>query len=814
MLHPLLLTIRNLRHTLLARAHEQQPPMADAARKLMDLIPQLARADLNDQQVALVWGELQLILVEGEGAPQDATLWGQVRNAADAAMVGLLKRKEWAGLEDIFRKDLFFRLAAAVTATRARRMQSCIEVTSRLRTLAERPSGLPQRWLLLKVAGMQYPRFGTSGWRARMGVDFSWHRATAVAQAIAEYVKQSGLAGWPLTIGYDSRINADKVAQLVAEVAAANGLTVHLVNRETPSPALIHYITEELGAGANAGLINCTPSHNPVRDPDQRLYLGTEYHGIRYNMPYGGVAPQRATDAIGLRAMELLLEEDILPVEVPRGHVSYIDPLPRYTDALLRDLSAPVILSDGTAGQARDALVRHWGADDAMIVIDEMHSASRGYLRRVCDMLGLRYTVIHGEKDPLLGNLLYANPERPHTADLQRTVQEMRARYPRIIGIGFDTDSDRFGVVDEDGQYVMMNQLLPMLADYLLTLAYTGQPGRIIRNMVTTRQLDRVAVMHADKIIPPTDTAAIVPHAAGPEYRVMLGDPHLQSGFQTWVVPVGFKYIADIMMADLIAADARGEQDPRKLQQLFHACLAQVLIAGEESNGMTSRGHAPDKDGIWGAVLTLQMCAVHGQPLADIRAAIWERYGRLVSVRRDVQAPDAAKTALVNHYLAHFADMAAEGAYPEDALAHLTPFYCGGVSDELVEVILHDTHQRESYLTVRASGTEPIIRIYVESPDDGLRDTLLASVGEELERLIVHEIETAPDVDSVVELLASVELPAADGANMPATFTERIIAPARARLHALTGDEKQGVAQADRALAELAPAKAGTLCQR
>ena len=164
-------------------------------------------------------------------------------------------------------------------------------------------------WLLAQVAEMQYPRFGTSGWRARMGQDFTWRRATAVAQAIVEFVVQSTGTAQPLAIGYDSRINADKIAQLVAEVAVANGLSVHLASRETPSPALIYYITEVLGVGMNAGLINCTPSHNPVKDPALHAYVGTEYHGIRYNMPYGAVAPSSATDTIGRRAMELLLEE-------------------------------------------------------------------------------------------------------------------------------------------------------------------------------------------------------------------------------------------------------------------------------------------------------------------------------------------------------------------------------------------------------------------------------------------------------------------------------------------------------------------------
>ena len=255
-----------------------------------------------------------------------------------------------------------------------------------------------------------------------------------------------------------------------------------------------------------------------------------------------------------------------------------------------------------------------WGADDAMVVIDEMHSASRGYLRAVCDKLGIRYTVMHGEKNPLLGELMYANPEPPHIGRCQEKVRELREQYPRIIGVGMDTDSDRFGVVDEQGNYVMTNQLLPMLADYLLTAAYNGKPGKIIRNMVTTRLLDRIAAAHREPDHPP----------AGPGCH-----RHARRGIQ---LPGGAGRCEDAERISHLGGAGRlqihrrcddgrvargawqgAERDPERIQQVFHECLQRLLIAGEESNGMTSRGHTPDKDGLWGALLTLQMCAVREQ---------------------------------------------------------------------------------------------------------------------------------------------------------------------------------------------------------
>jgi phosphoglucomutase len=812
MLDPLLLSVRQLRRTLISLALDRQAPPPNAQKRVMELAPQISRANLDDRQSALFWGELQMLMVEAEGQTDDAMVWGPVRNAANAGLVALLKRKEWGGLGESFAKMIFPRLASAVNVPRPMRITALIDVTTRLRALADRPTGQAHRWLLRHIAEMQYPRFGTSGWRARMGVDFTWHRATAVAQAIVEFVLESGVGKLPLAIGYDSRINADRVAAHLAEIAVANGLDVHLAERETPSPALIFYITELLGPGKNAGLINCTPSHNPVKDVATRQYLGTEYHGIRYNMPYGAVAPTRATDTIGRRAMELLLEETIVPVDKPRGTVTYFDPLDAYAGAMVRDLAVPVTLPNGSKGDAVTAMRNFWGAENAIVVIDEMHSASRGYLRAICDRLKIRYTVLHGEKDPLLGELLYANPEEPHIERCAARVQELRERYPVIIGFGADTDSDRFGVVDERGHYMMTNQLLPMLAHYLLTAAYSGQPGRIIRNMVTTRLLDRVAEGNRAKILPPADLSAVVLHATLPGYQVALGNPAAQSGFLTHLVPVGFKYIADVMMQELQAALATGESDPGRVQKLFDTCLQKLLLAGEESNGMTSRGHTPDKDGLWAILLTLQMCAVRAQ----LPTALWDEtlatYGKLVSVRRDMSAPDAAKEALVDTYLDRCAEAARTAIMPEPSLAQCTPTYCGGIRGEMVEIIMQDEEGRESYLAIRASGTEPINRIYVESPDEGLRDAILLAVGQELEACILHAISQATDVMAIVDLLDAVELPPAAGADLPATFTPRVTEPACERIRALTGPKAAGALyDANQELARRNPAKAGVL---
>jgi hypothetical protein len=227
---------------------------------------------------------------------------------------------------------------------------------------------------------------------------------------------------------------------------------------------------------------------------------------------------------------------------------------------------------------------------------------------------------------------------------------------------------------------------------------------------------------------------------------------------------------------------------------------------------MTSRGHTPDKDGLWGALLTLQMCAVRGQTVHALWEAFIADYGKLVSVRRDVEAPDIAKEGLVNVYLDRYANMGVDIPVPDPLLADFTPIYCGGVLGDLVEIVLEDADGRECYLTIRASGTEPLNRIYVEFPEEGQRDEILQAVGEELERQIVSAIVGAPDINTIVDLLAAVQLPPAESGDLPATYTSRITSPAVARIREIgNGKGEEMVLLADRELGERNPAKAGTL---
>src|SRR5919199_5928542 len=120
--------------------------------------------------------------------------------------------------------------------------------------------------------------FGTDGWRAVIGEEFTFENVRRVAQAIAGYLKEGGepsTADAPVVVGFDTRFLSDRFAIAVAEVLAGNGLKVVLSRADCPTP-VVSYAVRALQARAG---VMITASHNPPR-----------YSGIKLKSPTGASA--------------------------------------------------------------------------------------------------------------------------------------------------------------------------------------------------------------------------------------------------------------------------------------------------------------------------------------------------------------------------------------------------------------------------------------------------------------------------------------------------------------------------------------------
>lgn len=584
----------------------------------------------------------------------------------------------------------------------------------------------PQISELRLIHSLKYVRFGTSGWRARWGYDFTEFRAHAVINAICsfvlgevpKYLQVGPQDGW-LVVGYDTRRHADLVATWTAAVATRRGIRCCVASRPTPTPALVYWGTEKLGQGACSAIINCTASHNPV-----------EWQGIKFSPSSGFPAPTNLTDYLGHSATHALIrghlaaDTAVVDPHLEPAEQRYFDPMNDYCDWIL----APVGRS-GRIPVDKAAIRRHFR--NKKVVVDEMHGAGRLYLRNLLARLGVPHEVIHGESDPEFGELEYASPEDPYIQPLKRAVVDKRA----YLGIGLDADADRFGIVDSKGTYVKPNVVLPILTYHYLR---RGFQGKILRTVTGCRLTDTLAAkLLGNPDFTPAEEA-LPGYVRHPYYTVTSGDTNRFKGLRTYVVPVGIKYVAEGM---LYGRDYETIESPNARKTL--------LIGGEESSGLTSSGHIPDKDGIWGDILVMNTIATTGKELEELWAEVQE-FCDATSwfLRTDVNASDFAKERILEYLL--LSTPRAVAGYPVE--------YSGGIRYDMVELQLTSAIAGSPiFLEVRASGTEPINRVYVEAPDENSGQKVLDWVLGVLDGFTVEGIQHAGSVWELTDILSGTE---------------------------------------------------------
>lgn len=593
--------------------------------------------------------------------------------------------------------------------------------------------------LLRNFYALKYPRFGTSGLRGRWNIDFTQIKARRTAQAVYQYMAAIGipdfvvpraqqLSGKWVIIGYDGRRNSDVVARWLAEIAIQNGFGVYLGSLPAPTPAIIFQAVERVGKENIAGILNCTASHNP-----------SEWQGIKFNPKEGYPAPTHLTDIIAARANEMQL----LGVDVPgadlaeaeaNGRLMRYDPLPAYWEWL----------KENGKGNQRIPLdlakIREY-FKDRLIIVDEMHGSSRGYMGHILGELGIPKEVIHAERDIDLGELDYANPELPYIKPLIETVKERKAD----LGVGMDTDADRFGVVGEGGVYYRPNQVLAMLVHYLRNKRKLE--GRVVITQTGLPVIDTIAGLSDGNAGSKPGAQVIPAYVDHPFYKRRTGRREDMVWNNVFVVPVGIKYIVEIPRMDS-AYRLRPEDE------LGSHWMDNLLLGGEESSGLTTRGHVPDKDGVWANLLILDMIAYHGKPLSEIWKEVtslpgcWDSYGG----RTDVDASDGAKERLINYYLDKFIDVEAG----KESLGGCPVLYAGGTRYDMVEIFLGDEEGKmRNFLRIRASGTEPINRVYTETKDPDLWKELQHIVLAKLDAFTIEEIERAYRMENLADILTA-----------------------------------------------------------
>ena len=309
----------------------------------------------------------------------------------------------------------------------------------------------------------QMIKFGTGGWRAIIGDEFTKANIQLLSKALCDKMKAEGKADKGIVIGYDRRFLAKEAMQWAGEVFAAEGITAYLVNKSSPTPLIMFYVMKhELPYG-----MMVTASHNPAI-----------YNGIKVFTAGGRDADEKQTEDIEL-CIKNVDEKSVKEMEyekaVAEGLIQEIYPLNEYLDNIISAVNMDAIRQKGLR-----------------VVLDPLYGVSETSLATILHTARCELTVIHDRHDTLFGGKLPA----PNAATL-RTLQNAVVDYKADIGIATDGDADRIGVIDDTGRVLHPNDILVLLYYYLVK--YRGWKGPVVRNIATTHMLDKVAEKFGQK---------------------------------------------------------------------------------------------------------------------------------------------------------------------------------------------------------------------------------------------------------------------------------------------------------------------------
>ena len=434
-------------------------------------------------------------------------------------------------------------------------------------------------------------KFGTDGFRGIIARDFTFETVERIIKAISLYIKNLKSNKNTIIVGYDPRFMARDFACFSAELLKKYGFRVILSKKVVPTPIVAYcakYYPNSIGA------IMFTASHNPK-----------EYQGIKFIPDYAGPATKEITDEILKyldKEIELKQEGEIIETNLEEDYFKHLESIIDF-DVIKKN--QPKIIYDG------------------------LYSASIGYFDKILDKHNIKYESF---------NMF-------HSSDFGGGLPEPKEKFMKhkkdgYIVVANDGDADRYGVIDEKGNYISPNIILAMLLKYLVS---KGKKGAMIKTVGVSNAVEATAK---------------------------------KLNVKTITTPVGFKWLSEKMRNN------------------------ETILAGEDSGGLSVGEHIPEKDGLFANLLIIEMLAKENKTLNQLVDEINEFIGsKFYTDRVDVKLNDDKKVLEIQEKFKHFDKIASFDIKEKLELDGIKLFLNGGLTS----------------LLIRKSGTEPLLRFYIES---------------------------------------------------------------------------------------------------
>ena len=275
------------------------------------------------------------------------------------------------------------------------------------------------------------------------------------------------------------------------------------------------------------------------------------------------------------------------------------------------------------------------------IIYDAMYGSGQGMMDGIINI-----TAIRNEVNPSFGG---SSPE-PVQKNLSLISSEMKSgKYD--IGIVTDGDADRIAIFDENGEFVDAQKTFALLLTY----------------MVENKKM----------------TGGVVIGLSSSDVIKEICDEY---GLKLYTVPIGFKYISELMIKE------------------------DILIGAEESGGIGLKHHLPERDGIFNGMMFSEMLAVKKKKMSELIAEIENKYGKYYYKRID------------QHLSSN--DLKSELIELTKGLKEVAGFKVVGIDTLDGCKLLFEN----GWLLVRASGTEPLLRIYTETTGENKTEEILNDI--------------------------------------------------------------------------------------
>lgn len=476
---------------------------------------------------------------------------------------------------------------------------------------------------------MQDIKFSTAGFRAITAGGLTAQTVQRLAYGISEHVLEHPFYGFrgtgyqnfcktqgkklknPLVIvGYDTRFLSKQLAFVAANALVQSGITVHMAEEPLPTPVAEWAVLSQCAVGA----VIITGSEAP-------------YHinGLKWISYYGGIANNEICEDI----------EKHIPSENAQ--------ILKASSTEFGTLNAAVVVSKDLRKNYLAHLeklinTRALKKSKLKIAVDPLFGSAKNYFRPFLEENGVTVEGIHEEDDVLFGGVT------PNAGPVSlKELTELVLRKKMHLGIACNSDCDKFGLIDSDGEWISPNEIAPMILDHLVR--NKKQKGRICRSVITSNLIDQVAKANG----------------------LMLRE-----------TPVGFKYITDLMTS------------------------GQYIMGMEESGGLAIANHIPDKDGLLACLLVVDLLATEGKTLKQLRKDFYKKYKQLFD-----QKVSIPKTETEINRIMERLDIRPPLSINKTSVWRID-------NTDGFKFLL----KGGSWLAIRPSGTEHLIRMYAEAQDE------------------------------------------------------------------------------------------------